>query len=663
MKKLITLLLGVTVVGCVSVINEDNATSTPPTEVPDYFNYETTKALRLSITTLDNGNKPLQKIPLHYSFVNEGQEVKLGTVITNEQGKATLDNSIPDFADSLYIRTDYIGLPFLTKVKIADASQSMILGGEHQPHIAPSNSAGSANGRTAGAFNFLGTYDSQGVPNNLEPVNDYIPQDLLDLINNTLPEQRPVPVNNPQYISENVNADTRLRDSAAVWVTFVHEGAGYKNTLGYYSYDLNNPPTTVADIKQLNVVFPNVSLAGSGGNLRSGNKVYLGNFPPNTGIGWFLIPNGWNGATVVKQADTKYSTKALNTFTAAQYRQHTVLLKDDKRELLLLGMEDISRPGGDNDFNDAVFFVTANPYDAVIQDNVANAKAVSGTDTDNDGVIDRNDKYPNDPAKAFDVFTPGENIYGSLAFEDLWPTTGDYDMNDLVVDYNFQMVTNTSNAAVEIKANYIVKAIGASFTNGFGFELPIASAKVKSVSGNFPGTAAITQANGTESGNGRAVVIIFDDAHDLFKTKGLVNTKSDGAYASPVNINVTVALTEPIKLTDLGYAPFNAFIYVNGVRGHEIHLPGFAPTEKADRGLLGTEADSSKPEVNRYYRTGSNLPWAINLPLAFDYPKENRSISDTHLMFKPWCQSGGTTYKDWYKNLNGYRKVANIYTK
>ncbi len=35
---------------------------------------------------------------------------------------------------------------------------------------------------------------------------------------------------------------------------------------------------------------------------------------------------------------------------------------------------------------------------------------------------------------------PSEQFTGTLAYEDLWPGKGDYDFNDLVVDYDFDIV-------------------------------------------------------------------------------------------------------------------------------------------------------------------------------------------------------------------------------
>lgn len=660
MKKLLLLSLSVLCAACVREIARDVKPDSTDISLTN-FNFATAQSVTFQINTLDNHDVPLRNVPMEVGFMLDGLYVTLMTGITNSKGQLQFQNTVPSYIDELLVRTDYPSLPSET-ILPTNANSSITIGGkQYQAAKKTSSTSGRVEGN---GFTFLSSFDSNGVPNNLEPVNDYIAQDLLDMINTTLPERMPVPTNNPQYLSATIDTDTKLSSSAEVWVTFVTEGAGYRNALGYYTYPLNSPPATVADIAELKIVFPNVSLPGSGGNLATGSKVSLGVFPANTGIGWFLIPNGWNGSTVKSQPEIKYSTKNLNTYTTAAYRQQTVLLRDANREIILLGMEDLSRPGGDNDFNDAVFYITANPFTSIASDKLVDTKQTAGTDTDSDGVIDRNDKYPNDATKAFDVFTPGAGIYGSIAFEDQWPSKGDYDMNDLVIDYNFQLVANTANAVVEMRANLIVKAVGAAYQNGFGIELPISPSKVASITGAFPQRNRINLLpNGVEANQTTAVIIPFENTASLFNTTGFVNTKITEGYITPVTLNLVITFTEPIKMTDLGYVPYNPFIFINGDRAREVHLADFKPTSLANTSLFGSLADSSRPNEGRYYKSGNNMPWAINIALPFEYPQESRPINEAHTKFSTWAQSGGMTYKDWYKNLSGYRQSTLIYKK
>ncbi len=56
-------------------------------------------------------------------------------------------------------------------------------------------------------------------------------------------------------------------------VTFVSEGVDAKNALGFYTYDINNPSTTVPTKDDITIIFPNVSELSSGGGLQVGDKV------------------------------------------------------------------------------------------------------------------------------------------------------------------------------------------------------------------------------------------------------------------------------------------------------------------------------------------------------------------------------------------------------
>jgi len=92
-------------------------------------------------------------------------------------------------------------------------------------------------------------------------------------------------------------------------------------------------------------------------------------------------------------------------------------------------------------------------------------------DSDNDGISDDLDAYPNDPIRAGNVYYPSENGEATLAFEDLWPFIGDYDFNDTAIDYKVTTVTNASNQVVELIFETELVSNGGAFVNGFAFEL------------------------------------------------------------------------------------------------------------------------------------------------------------------------------------------------
>lgn len=219
---------------------------------------------------------------------------------------------------------------------------------------------------------FLGTYNSAGLPDYLEPDMELLSQAFLDRIAASVPESQPVPEYHPDYISGDYQATLELEEAGEVFVTYVAEGAGYKNVLGFYTYPTGNPPTAVNQIDSITIVFPNVSQQGSGGELIPGHKVKLGMFDAGTTIGFVCLSNGFNSgnATVGHGIYQHYSNKELNTPVDAENKEHTVVLYDSQSDRYVLAFEDITRPGGDQDFNDAMFFATSNPPEIIAAQNV-----------------------------------------------------------------------------------------------------------------------------------------------------------------------------------------------------------------------------------------------------------------------------------------------------
>jgi LruC domain-containing protein len=498
-----------------------------------------------------------------------------------------------------------------------------------------------------GTLEFLSSFDANGVPSDLAPT-EIVTADFLRSVNDALPENDPVPSAHPEYLASENDTDIRLLDEAEVWVTFVHEGAGYRNTLGFYTYPISDPPASVEEIDSHTVIFPNVSFRGSGGGLQSGTTVRLGQFPPNTGIGWFLIANGWNGSTVGNGTHVIYSNPDFNPEPNADLRQHNVQLADTQRDLVLLGFEDMRRDSGsDDDFNDALFYVTSNPVEAI------DRSALPETDLE-----------PGDTTPPTLTYQPGDGQFASLVFEDLWPAEGDYDFNDMVIDYNITTEANSDGTVAAITATFVTRAAGASFANGFGFSLPISPADVERVTGpDLQEGIVSTRPNGTEAGTDRAVVVVYDNVHNrVDRAGGFFNTQPGVSYMPPDTITVDVHFAAGVSPSDLGTAPYDPFIIVNGDRSREVHLPDQPPTALASPEWFGRSQDTSDPKANRFYKTAANRPWALHLPASFAYPAEQNDIGAAYLHFGDWAESGGTTFADWYSaDKPSYRNRSLIY--
>lgn len=298
-------------------------------------------------------------------------------------------------------------------------------------------------------------------------------------------------------------------------------------------------------------------------------------------------------------------------------------------------------------------------------------------DSDSDGPGDNREDYPEDETRAYDIKYPATEA-GTLAFEDLWPSKGDYDFNDLVVDYQCQIVTDSKNEIVEIKASFTTRAIGAGFHNAFALQLdniPAASVirVTNSLKNAVSGSTFKIMSNGVEAGQKYATVVIFDNAYKVLPHAGTVtgvNTTIGAPYVTPTKVDVVITLKEngksvgdAIKFLEWPIRNINLFIVAKADqgRGIEIHLPDYQPTDLADRSLFGTGNDASIPESSVTYRSVDHLPWALDLPVSFAYPIEKSDIVKAYLMFGPWAESGGQKYADWYLDKGGYRNSGLIY--
>ena len=635
------------------------------------FNWENTQDAKVTIYTKDNAGEPVPNVKVSiWTNFEEENGVEIINGVTDNQGAFILDYSFEADMTDVVVKTDFIGFITEAKVPIENSNIYFTFGGTKDSQKSQNSNPKSFYSKLENTvknkwnsninINYIGAYDGIGVPDYLEPEGDYISPEFLDDLNVAFPQHRPVPDYHPEYLLGGNEHNLVVLDETEVWITFVSEGAGYKNVLAYYTYDRDFPPTSPEDIKDCYVIFPNTSFAGSGGGLYSGDKVYLGTFQENTVIGWMLMRNGWNRASK-KATEGKgllYSNFALNPEENINDQQHSVLLLDEEREVVLITFEDLIRPGGDNDFNDVIFYATANPIENIEIENIQLANP-DPIDTDGDGIYDSFDDYPEDPNLAFNNYYASSGLFGSLAFEDLWPSKGDYDFNDLVVDYNFNRISNAQNKVITLQGKFVVRAIGANFKNGFGFTIEgLDPSLIESVSGTEYTEGFIqTNSNGTEAGQSNATIIVFDNAWE----HGYGNTKQDETFIVADTLTVNINLKTPVDANDFGVAPFNPFIIINKERGKEVHLANNPPSDLAEVTYFGQSADDTQPGIGKYYKTKENLPWAINFPSKFQYPVEKASIDVSHLNFINWVLSEGIDYKNWYKNNTGFRSTTNIY--
>jgi LruC domain-containing protein len=212
---------------------------------------------------------------------------------------------------------------------------------------------------------------------------------------------------------------------------------------------------------------------------------------------------------------------------------------------------------------------------------------------------------------------------------------------------------------VDIEGDWTIKAVFAGYENGFGIHFEnFDPSEIASVSGTNLSENFITQnANGTEANQDDATVIIFDNIFTAVQSSG-----SPFPHTSPTTtISSTINMSSPVSQSSTGFPPYNAFIFANGNRNTEVHLPGKKPTDLVNPLLFGTFADATDAASDFYYKTSNGLPWAIHLSEPFDFPNESTPIDQAYLLFTTWATSGGDSSADWYLDLPGYRDSSKIY--
>ncbi|MCD0490208.1 LruC domain-containing protein [Pedobacter sp. MC2016-14] len=663
-------------------------TETPAGEkvAPDGFAYVTTKKVEVNVRLLSRDDKPIDGALVSiYNPASIGAGKELSKVISDANGYVKTTLTVPASLENLIIDPAYIGLAANVKTYIKDNSVIAIIGGQYgyggNVIIETSKSTTTAssgistfsvkgvNDIPSSAYNYdLSKYDELGRPKAILPVDKIDFSALMEQINSVLPERQKV---QEKYIKTEIPTDLRITALADVWITFVHEGADYRNSLAYYTYPTGHAPTKAEDITNVNMVFPNASFkVGTGaGNMIQGDKVLLGRFTEGTSIGFVVLQNAYQNNGSVNYSATKFfSTEGLNPESDPKIKRHNVVLHNLSQRTFLIGFEDIERTdgyGSDQDFNDLIVYAQSNPVESI---NPADIPVLEGDakDTDKDGVPDAIDKYPNDPERAYDRYYPSETIWGTTTFEDNWPAEGDYDLNDLVLSYRYKFAMSATNKVVDLTADYKPLAAGATFQNGFGVELPLTPAQVKAVTGlNLSAGTYIKQVgNGLESNQSKAVIIPFDNYRNLFGVgTSLINTYAGSSYNESKTITVGVTFSTPLADDFTALAPFNPFLISNLERGREVHLVNHAPTDLANKKLFNSTADDSDAASGRYYTTRENRPFAIDFYGPFSYPLETVPIFDAYTHFSEWAKSNGKSFPDWYFNTSGYINTKLIYTK
>lgn len=168
-----------------------------------------------------------------------------------------------------------------------------------------------------------------------------------------------VQITQSALFSDTAQKKVELIKDSEVYVTYLAEGAGYRNSVAWYSYNIYSPPTAGSQL-ELHTLFPDVS----SDVLTPGDRLKLQDqpFPKGTVIGFVLVINGWQGY-VDYGRQKLYTDYNLNS---NKRQQHILFMERTCGELVLAFEDNISlTDNSDADYNDIIFTVSDNNVNAL----------------------------------------------------------------------------------------------------------------------------------------------------------------------------------------------------------------------------------------------------------------------------------------------------------
>ena len=483
------------------------------------------------------------------------------------------------------------------------------------------------------------------------------------------------------------SADLTLVKASEVSITALGSSTCWNSALGYYYYT-GDAPTNKMDLNIIMLYpntqdgmwprgsYPNNKYNGNIGTTR-GDAIQLmyyptkadgsldlqhgtTTFPAGTKIGFILKANSWgclgsdyavNGSSYASKINIWGSTTQGLSYAVQKGSSKSIKIGNpngDARSAkfpytspngekrVIVSFEDCC---DDTDYDDLMFAL--NPADAFAFD----------------------DKFQIESRKSID--------WDVWAFEDLWPSKGDYDMNDAVVEVRHEMEyyvrgNQEGDGMFSNEAFYLTTYRNhADYDNGLGFKIAwvsgfstkndLFSIYLKKI---LPGQKEpVPVAKYTNNGNKYYFMPEFQKLSDyVFLLTNNINLELGASYVVEFAYTKSFAASPVLALRPFIYRPANSTYNQRDFRW-EVHIPKDQPVDKGNESLYGTKDD----------RSTSSTPYTLNPkelhPFAFQMKgvsisafystilnpaNEGRAIDEFFDRFSNWVKTKGAQDEDWY---------------
>lgn len=223
------------------------------------------------------------------------------------------------------------------------------------------------------------------------------------------------------------------------------------------------------------------------------------------------------------------------------------------------------------------------------------------------------------------IQSPGADSYNIVAYEDLLPASGDYDFNDVVVAYRYQLGVNASGLVDRVDGVAYLIARGSTYTHDWTLDIPLpadALAGPASSCGTVNAVGASLSCAVTV-GAGRLRWNAFSDTVAAFPNPGAtpatpVNTPAASSPIKGPKATFSISFASGLKLTDFGVD--DPWILVRNT-ATQVHL--------SDRDSRG-------------------YPFALMMPSAWKMPVEYTDMGSAYQTLATFISSSGGQAADWY---------------
>ena len=247
------------------------------------------------------------------------------------------------------------------------------------------------------------------------------------------------------------------------------------------------------------------------------------------------------------------------------------------------------------------------------------------------------------------LYMPAKGQFGTLLFEDMYPSKGDYDMNDFVAGYYIAPFISVGNKETFYEGTDLqlqIRAIGGSHPYRLCVEIsPLLTRDIVDASGTYYTTSSSNSDIELELlSSGDEPVVFAVNGTNKLKEGNFFNTEEASSQPMPiVTLSIKRDLQDNVEATGrfslLTTSENYNFFLQNTNSKQEIHLKGYSVTSMATNN-------------DHLFATSDNFVWGIKVPTLIGHPKERTDISQAYPRFASWVTSGGTADTDWYTSCN-----------